>query len=54
MVKAKQFILARHFDGMPTPENFKLIEEELPELKQGRIVTFNYFKTVLHTHFNYF
>ena len=37
MVKAKVFVLARHFDGLPTPENFKLIEEELPELKQDRM-----------------
>lgn len=36
MVKAKVFVLARHFDGVPTPENFSLIEEELPELKQDR------------------
>ena len=43
MVKAKKFILARHFEGMPTPENFELIEEELPELEQGRIVKFNSF-----------
>lgn len=35
MVKAKKFILARHFDGVPTPNDFKLVEEELPELQTG-------------------
>ena len=39
MVKAKKFILAKHFDGFPTPENFQLVEEDLPELEVGGNVT---------------
>lgn len=35
MVKAKVFIYAKPFEGMPTKKNFQLIEEELPELKEG-------------------
>ena len=43
MVRAKKFILAKHFDGFPTPENFHLIEEELPELEVGGNTTFLFF-----------
>ena len=35
MVKAKVFLLAHQFDGAPKNDNFQLIEEELPELKEG-------------------
>ena len=38
MVKAKVFIFAKHFDGMPKVDDFDLVEEELPELKdQGSL-----------------
>ena len=33
MVKAKRFSLVRHFEGLPTKDNFKLEDQELPELK---------------------
>lgn len=32
---AKKFILNKPFDGPPTDDNFKLIEEQLDELKNG-------------------
>lgn len=35
MVKAKVFIYAKPFDGPAKESNFKLIEEELPALKDG-------------------
>lgn len=35
MVKAKIFILAKHFDGYPKETDLKLIEEELPPIKNG-------------------
>ena len=35
MVKAKMWIKAKEFSGTPTKENFKLVEEDLPELKDG-------------------
>ena len=35
MVKAKKFIMVRHFDGVPKPDNFQLVEEDLPELEVG-------------------
>jgi prostaglandin reductase 1 len=35
MVKTKKFIFARHFDGEPKEDDFKLVEEELPPLKEG-------------------
>ena len=35
MIKAKKFILTKHFDGAPKVTNFKLVEELLPELKEN-------------------
>ncbi|GJQ76543.1 hypothetical protein Trydic_g2245 [Trypoxylus dichotomus] len=35
MVLAKKYIYVKPFDGMPTSENVKIVEEELPELKDG-------------------
>lgn len=35
MVKAKVFIYAKPFEGDPQLSNFRLIEEELPPLKNG-------------------
>ena len=36
-MKAKKWILAKHFDGWPNDENLKLVEEELPELQTNGI-----------------
>lgn len=33
MVKTKKFILTKHFDGFPKLDDFKLIEHDLPILK---------------------
>nr|CAD7267117.1 unnamed protein product [Timema shepardi] len=38
MTKAKKFILARHFDGEPKESDLKLVEEELPPIKDGEIL----------------
>jgi hypothetical protein len=35
-MKAKKWILNKYFDGWPKDENFKLIEEDLPELQTNR------------------
>lgn len=35
MVKTKKFIYAKVFDGEPKETDFKLVEEELPALKDG-------------------
>lgn len=35
MVKAKVFVYAKPFEGIPTKEHLKLIEEDLPSLKDG-------------------
>ncbi|KAK9688574.1 N-terminal domain of oxidoreductase [Popillia japonica] len=35
MVRAKKYIYVKEYDGMPTDENVKVIEEELPSLKNG-------------------
>ena len=38
MVKGRRFILKRHFDGHPKADDFDLVEEELPELKEGEFL----------------
>ena len=40
MVKAKVWIKVKEFSGAPTMDNLKLLEEELPELKDGGIWIF--------------
>ena len=37
MVLGKKFVLKNHFDGLPKAEDFELVEENLPELKDGEI-----------------
>jgi len=37
MVKGRKFILKHHFNGLPKQEDFDLVEEELPQLKDGDI-----------------
>ncbi|CAN9509292.1 unnamed protein product [Ophioblennius macclurei] len=38
MVKAKTWVLAKHFDGFPKNSDFQLKEEELPEPKDGEVL----------------
>ena len=38
MVKGRRFVLKRHFDGLPKREDFYLVEEELPALKDGEFL----------------
>ena len=35
MVRAKKWIMKKHFDGFPKESDFELVEEELPSLKPG-------------------
>mgnify|MGYP004598372501 CR=1 FL=1 len=35
MVKAKRFIVVKHFQNDPKPSDLQLIEEELPALQNG-------------------
>jgi len=37
MVLGRKWILKQHFHGAPKPEDFQLVEEELPPLKDGQI-----------------
>ncbi|CAG5132619.1 unnamed protein product [Candidula unifasciata] len=46
MVKARKWILKEDFKGEPTLENFKLVEEDLPELQDGEIFIEALFLTV--------
>ncbi|XP_047120289.1 prostaglandin reductase 1-like [Schistocerca piceifrons] len=38
MVKARKIVLARHFQGEPRPEDFRVEEEDLPPVKDGQIL----------------
>ncbi|XP_063770269.1 prostaglandin reductase 1-like isoform X1 [Pseudophryne corroboree] len=46
MVIAKSWIMVKHFDGAPKPEDFKLIEKELPPLKNGEVLLKSVFLSV--------
>lgn len=35
MVKSKNLLIVKHFEGEPKESDFKLVEEELPPLKDG-------------------
>lgn len=35
MVKARKYVLVKHFVNEPKPTDLKLVEEELPPLKNG-------------------
>jgi hypothetical protein len=39
MVKTKKFIFARRFVGEPKEDDFRVVEEELPPLKEGGKIT---------------
>ncbi|XP_040216435.1 prostaglandin reductase 1-like [Rana temporaria] len=46
MVVAKSWTLVKHFDGAPKPEDFKLVEKELPALKDGELLLASVFLSV--------
>lgn len=35
MIKARKFIVLKHFNGKPKKSDLQLIEEELPSLQNG-------------------
>ena len=47
MVKAKSWIKLREFSGTPTKNDFKLAEEDLPEIKDGGAVILFLFHKLL-------
>lgn len=38
ILKARKFLYVKEFKGEPTLSNFKLVEEDLPALKDGEIL----------------
>ncbi|VVC96244.1 unnamed protein product [Leptidea sinapis] len=38
MVKAKKYVVKRHFEGVPKRDDFDIIEYELPPLKNGEVL----------------
>ena len=37
-IKARKFMYIKEFKGIPTAANFELVEETLPDLKDGEIL----------------
>ena len=46
MVKGRRWVLKHHFEGNPKPEDFELVEEELPALKENEIQFLSLFLSV--------
>ncbi|XP_075707766.1 prostaglandin reductase 1-like isoform X2 [Rhinoderma darwinii] len=46
MVVSKSWTMVKHFDGVPKPEEFKLIEKELPPLQDGEVLLESVFLSV--------
>ncbi|KAG6463083.1 hypothetical protein O3G_MSEX013656 [Manduca sexta] len=38
MVKARKYVVKKHFDGVPKRDDFEIVEYELPPLKNGEIL----------------
>ncbi|KAL0895519.1 hypothetical protein ABMA27_011628 [Loxostege sticticalis] len=38
MVKARKYVVKKHFQGVPKKEDFELVEQELPPLKDGEFL----------------
>ncbi|CAH0715427.1 unnamed protein product, partial [Brenthis ino] len=38
-IRAQKYVLTKYFQGEPKKSDFKIVEEELPELKDGEILT---------------
>ncbi|XP_045768623.1 prostaglandin reductase 1-like [Maniola jurtina] len=38
MVKARKYVVKRHFDGLPKREDFEIVEYELPPIQNGEIL----------------
>jgi len=37
-MRAKKFLLKKHFVGLPKLDDFELVEEELPNLNEGGVI----------------
>lgn len=46
MVKSKNLIYAKQFDGMPKLTDFRIEEENLPALKDGGLIIFMRFSKI--------
>ncbi len=42
-MKARKFILAKHFVGLPKLDDFELVEEELPPIAENGSISFKVF-----------
>lgn len=38
-MQSKKYVLVKHFEGLPKPSDFEIVEETLPALKNGEILT---------------
>ncbi|XP_033122130.1 prostaglandin reductase 1-like [Anneissia japonica] len=46
MVKQRRFVLVKHFSGMPKEEDLKIVEKELPAIKDGEVLLETLYLTV--------
>lgn len=46
-VKAHKYVLTKYFEGEPKKSDFKIVEEELPELKEGGTYLLKYIQVML-------
>merc|ERR1712032_540253 len=46
MVLGRRWVLRNHFDGVPTPEDFELVEEELPPLEEDQFIFYSLYISV--------
>ena len=46
MAKGRKWVLKHHFEGNPKPDDFELVEEELPALKENEIQFLSLFLSV--------
>ena len=46
MVLGKKWILKNPFQGVPTPDNFELVQDEMPEVQDGELLISTLFLSV--------
>ncbi|XP_033122136.1 prostaglandin reductase 1-like isoform X2 [Anneissia japonica] len=46
MVKQRRFVLVKHFSGMPKKDDLKIVEKELPAIKDGEVLLETLYLTV--------
>lgn len=48
LVKGRKWVLKSHFSGLPKREDLEIVEEQLPELKDGGTICYMIASTGFH------